>query len=143
MNFQQTENVLQGQELESFCALLKVLSNPQRFRILALLQDGECSVGDIETALNIKQPNLSHELRKLRDCGVVSTRKQSKVVFYSLADPQTRAFIGNINVIGCQTVNNSLPQIGEAYSAKGLVDDRQVGASAECGMFPVINTAGY
>ncbi len=139
MNTLPPEPTLHGQKLESFCVLLKVLGNPQRFRILTLLQSGECSVGEIEAALNIKQPNLSHELRKLRECGVVSTRKQSKVVFYALADPQTRALIGNINVIGCQTMTNSLPEISRRPLVKGAIASEPAGTSSECGMFPVVN----
>ena len=142
MNPPNPETILHGQKLESFCALLKVLGNPQRFRILALLQHGECSVGDIEATLNIKQPNLSHELRKLRECGVVSTRKQSKVVFYALADPQTRAFVGNINALGCQTMTNSLPEISQRPSVTGAAEGESASASSECGMFAVVNPAG-
>ena len=78
------------------CAILKILSNPQRFRILRYLDHGEASVGELESALNLKQPNLSHELRKLREHQVVSTRRESKVVFYSIADGQTRKLIQNI-----------------------------------------------
>ncbi len=44
------------------------------------------SVGDIETTLGIKQPRLSRELGKLREEGLVETRRESKVVFYRLAN---------------------------------------------------------
>ena len=74
-------------------ALLKALAHPARLMICCELRGGEMSVGDIETALDIKQPRLSRELAKLRDEGLVKTRRQSKVVFYRLADDRAERII--------------------------------------------------
>lgn len=71
--------------LEETTGLLKALSHPARLLICCQLRDGEMSVGDIETTLHIKQPILSRELSKLREAGLVTTRRESKVVFYRLA----------------------------------------------------------
>ena len=64
--------------------LLKLLANPNRLLIICRLLDGEVSVGDIEVELDIKQPTLSRELGRLRDDGIITARRESKVVFYSL-----------------------------------------------------------
>ena len=53
------KEILTG-DIERFCSLLKVMSNPNRLKILVYLLDGESSVGEMETVLAIKQPNLSH-----------------------------------------------------------------------------------
>jgi len=66
--------------------LLKALAHPERLMICCQLRDTEMSVGDIETTLGIKQPRLSRELSKLRDTGLVTTRKKSKLVFYTLSE---------------------------------------------------------
>ena len=71
------------EKIENLCSIFRLISNQNRLRILLMLSEGEYSVGDIEGALLIKQPNLSQELRNLRDSGFVRTRKESKVVFYS------------------------------------------------------------
>lgn len=68
--------------------LLKTLSHPARLMICCQLQSGELSVSEIETKLNIKQPNLSRELAKLREDGLVETRRESKVIFYRLVKSQ-------------------------------------------------------
>lgn len=68
--------------------LLKALSHPARLMIVCQLKEGEMSVGEIERTLGIKQPNLSRELAKLRQEGVLETRRESKLVFYRLADPR-------------------------------------------------------
>jgi DNA-binding transcriptional ArsR family regulator len=48
-----------------------VLAEPNRRDILTLLASGECSVGDIESALNLSQPSVSKHLRVLREAGFV------------------------------------------------------------------------
>ncbi len=80
-------------------ARLKLLSNPNRLLIVCRLFDGEMSVGDIETELDIRQPTLSRELGHLRDAEIISPRRQSKVVFYSLTNDPMRQLIKAI----CET----------------------------------------
>jgi DNA-binding transcriptional ArsR family regulator len=63
---------------------LKALAHPLRWRILAALASGERNVGEIEQATGIGQPALSQQLGVLRKAGLVVTRKDAKLVFYSL-----------------------------------------------------------
>jgi len=70
---------------EEATALLKALAHPARLMICCQLRDGEMSVGGIEEMLDIRQPRLSRELAKLREEGLVETRRDSKVVFYRLS----------------------------------------------------------
>jgi len=70
---------------EEATALLKALAHPARLMICCQLRQSEMSVGDIEKMLGIKQPRLSRELSKLREEGLVETRRESKVIFYRLA----------------------------------------------------------
>lgn len=74
-------------------AQLKLLSNPNRLMIACRLLDGEMSVGDIEQVLDIRQPTLSRELGHLRDADIISPRRQSKVVFYSLTNTPMQQLI--------------------------------------------------
>ena len=62
---------------------MKALAHPVRWRILEALQDGERNVGEVETATQIAQPGLSQQLAVLRKAGIVETRKQAKLVYYS------------------------------------------------------------
>lgn len=64
---------------------LKALAHPLRWRILSALASGERNVGEIEQATGIGQPALSQQLGVLRKAGLVMTRKDAKLVFYSLA----------------------------------------------------------
>jgi len=65
---------------------LKVLANEDRLLLLCQLSQGEMCVGDLEETLGIRQPTLSQQLGVLRNEGVVSTRREGKNVFYSIAD---------------------------------------------------------
>ncbi len=47
------------------------LADPNRRAILMLLAAGECSVGDLEAALELSQPSVSKHLRVLREAGLV------------------------------------------------------------------------
>ena len=66
---------------------LKVLANEDRLLLLCQLSQGEMSVGDLEEALEIRQPTLSQQLGVLRSEGVVATRRDGRRIFYSVADP--------------------------------------------------------
>lgn len=64
--------------------LLKAMAHPSRFAILTALSDGERNVGDIERLSGIPQPALSQQLAVLRDSGLVESRRDAKLVFYTL-----------------------------------------------------------
>lgn len=67
-------------------AALKLLANPDRLLLLCQLAQGEQNVGELEQRLGIHQPTLSQQLGVLRQEGVVSTRRDGKHVYYSVAD---------------------------------------------------------
>jgi DNA-binding transcriptional ArsR family regulator len=65
---------------------LSLLSEPTRLRILyALDRVGELSVGDLALALGVGEDTVSYALRLLRTAGLVSTRREGRVVYYRLA----------------------------------------------------------
>jgi DNA-binding transcriptional ArsR family regulator len=70
---------------------LKALAHPLRWRILAALAAGERNVGEIERESGIAQPALSQQLGVLRKARLVATRKEAKLVFYSLAPDELGA----------------------------------------------------
>lgn len=53
----------------------------------------EACVGDLVEATGTEQTNLSHQLRELRACGLVTSRQEGKRVFYRLAHPRLAEFI--------------------------------------------------
>lgn len=74
-------------------ATLKALANPARLRIALCLLAGEKGVGEIEAELGLKQPNLSQYLAELREAELVTTRREQRNVFYTLANAQAEALL--------------------------------------------------
>ncbi len=63
---------------------LKAIAHPLRYRILAILADGEHNVGEIEQTSGIAQPTLSQQLAILRKAELVSTRREAKQIYYAI-----------------------------------------------------------
>ena len=64
-----------------------MLGEPQRLRILQVLESGEKTVGQIVETLQGNQPNISKHLQALNDAGLVGRRREGNSIFYSIADP--------------------------------------------------------
>jgi DNA-binding transcriptional ArsR family regulator len=73
------------------CSMLKTLSNPDRLLLLCQIADGERCVSDLEEALDIHQPTLSQQLGVLREEGLVTTRREGKRIYYSIASSEAMA----------------------------------------------------
>ncbi len=67
-------------------AFLKALAHEGRLMILCHLVNGERSVGELEDLLGLRQAAVSQMLARLRDEGMVHSRRAGKTVFYSLKD---------------------------------------------------------
>lgn len=63
---------------------LKAIAHEGRLSILCRLAEGEASVSDLEDLLNARQAAVSQQLARLRQEGLVNTRRQGKAIYYSL-----------------------------------------------------------
>jgi DNA-binding transcriptional ArsR family regulator len=70
----------------NICALLKVLANEHRFRILCILSENEQTVGELGRVIGISQPALSQHLMRLRDMNLVKTRRKGTHIYYAIDD---------------------------------------------------------
>ncbi len=78
-----------AENAKAAAAYLKTLAHEGRLMILCHLGSGEKSVGELEQLLQIRQAAVSQMLARLREEGLVSTRRDGKTVYYSLADRNT------------------------------------------------------
>jgi DNA-binding transcriptional ArsR family regulator len=62
----------------------KAVSDSTRQKIFELLEGRELSVGEIAARMKLTQPNVSHHLGVLKQCGCVCSRREGKNVFYSV-----------------------------------------------------------
>jgi DNA-binding transcriptional ArsR family regulator len=66
--------------------LFKALSDEKRLRIVKLLRVKEMCICELMICLDMTQPNLSHHIQILENCGIVNRTKKGKWVYCSLAD---------------------------------------------------------
>lgn len=78
---------------------LRKFAQPQRLMILSLLLEGEKSVTEIDLATRIGQPALSQQLAELRKAELVTTRRQAKQIYYSLAHKSVALCVRSIEAV--------------------------------------------
>jgi ArsR family transcriptional regulator, virulence genes transcriptional regulator len=87
---------------EEVVHVLKAMSNTHRLLILCELYNGERSVSALEAVVPLSQSALSQHLAKLRDYGVVTTRREAQSIYYSLTDPRVASLIGSLHELFCE-----------------------------------------
>jgi DNA-binding transcriptional ArsR family regulator len=81
---------------------LKALSQESRLLVLCLLAEKERSVSELEAILSIRQSALSQQLARLRYDDLVTTRRDGKQIYYSIADDDVRRIISVVYDIFCE-----------------------------------------
>jgi len=82
--------------------LLRLLANERRLLVLCHLAGaGEMTVGALAEMVGLSQPALSQHLARLREDGLVATRKEAQAVFYRLADPKAARLLEVLRDLYC------------------------------------------
>jgi len=68
--------------------ICKGLAHPRRLEIIHRLGARELAFGDLRAALGVSKANLSQQLAVLRQCGIVSVRRNGVTTFYRLTYPE-------------------------------------------------------
>jgi len=86
--------------MEEFIKVMKVLSDPNRVKIIKILQKRVMCVCEIQAALDIAQPTVSKHLKLLEGAGMVSNMKDGLWVNYSITDgaqsPYAASLLGHM-----------------------------------------------
>lgn len=72
----------------------KIMGDATRCRLICALQDSEMCVCDLANVLSMSKSSISHQLSKMRACGVVKCRREGKEVYYSLDDEHILEIFG-------------------------------------------------
>ncbi|MEU0715652.1 metalloregulator ArsR/SmtB family transcription factor [Streptomyces lavendulocolor] len=73
--------------LETAAAAAKALADPTRLKVAAALAEaGELCVCDLAWVIGQAQNLVSHHLRQLRQAGLAASRRQGRLVMYTLTD---------------------------------------------------------
>jgi ArsR family transcriptional regulator len=80
----------QANTLTSLARMFQAFGDCNRLKIMLAVQDQELCVCELGELLEMSAPAVSHHLRRLKDLSLVRTRREGKLVFYSLDDQHIR-----------------------------------------------------
>lgn len=81
-------------EAKEIAALLRMAANRRRLLILLkLVEQGECGLDLLADAAGLSRPALSQHLRKMRDAGLVSCRRERQKRWYRIKDCRAEELI--------------------------------------------------
>ena len=81
--------------------VLKSLSNPGRLRLLCALVPQDRTVSELMAQLGASQSYVSGQLLKLRGEGLVSCKREGRIMRYSLSDPRVRPVLERLYEVFC------------------------------------------
>ena len=73
--------------------LFKLFGDSTRLGIIWALSESEMCVCDLCALLKMKQPAVSHQLKNLKQARIVKSRRDGKVIYYSLDDDHIRKLL--------------------------------------------------
>lgn len=80
---------------------MRLFSTQSRLLLLCFISQNERSVGELQNELDFKQPGLSQQLAELRQAGVVKTRRESRQIYYSIADERVELILKTLYPMFC------------------------------------------
>ena len=82
--------------MKDFIRVMKALSDPNRVKVVKMLQHKEMCVCEIQFALGIAQPTVSKHMKVLEEAGLVRSKKEGLWVNYHLADGRESPYAANL-----------------------------------------------
>lgn len=87
---------------EQAAAVLRSLGNSRRLLILCtLIGSGELSAGELAQAVDLSASATSQHLARMREEGLLSSRREAQSILYSIADPNLERLITTLKDIYC------------------------------------------
>ena len=84
---------------EDVSTTLKAVAHPQRLRLLCLLTQEEKNVNSLAEECEISQSQMSQFLTRLQREGIVSSRKDKGLTYYSISDKKIYKLIQSLHKI--------------------------------------------
>ncbi len=78
--------------MKNFLRVMKALSDPNRVRVIKLLENNVLCVCEIQKALGLAQPTISSHMKILEDAGLVEKERQGTWMMYRLVHEQTSVY---------------------------------------------------
>ena len=95
------------EQVRNSSELLKAISHETRLLILCVLSKGERSVSELESLLSMPQATVSQQLARLRYDRLVSTRRDGRMIHYSIANQHVSNLVSALHTLFCNSANSS------------------------------------
>lgn len=83
-------------------SMLDVIANERRLLVLCkLMSEGEATVGSLAKAVGLSQSALSQHLAKMREQGLLATRRDAQTIWYRIADPRLEDLMATLYRLYC------------------------------------------
>lgn len=105
----QTENydlIAHDEDIERAAFALKAMSHPLRLKILCAVGEEELAVQDIVNFVGTTQSNVSQHLAKLRDKGILASRRDANRIYYRVKDERTLRLVEMMRDVFCSNELN-------------------------------------
>lgn len=80
------KGMLSDKVINEVASFFKIVGDPTRTKILSILDKNELCVCDIANLLNMTKSSISHQLKTLKEAGIVKCNRVGKEVYYTLDD---------------------------------------------------------
>ncbi len=109
--------------MKPFIRVMKALSDPNRVRVLKLLQTKELCVCEIQDVLGLAQSTVSKHLKILEDAGLVDRKRQGTWIIYRLSDGRDSVYAETMlsTINGWLETDNELSRMRAALPAASLL----------------------
>ena len=96
------EYVPEGEILDDLVCFFSIFSDYTRLKMISALAISEMCVSDLSNILGLNQTTVSHQLRLLKNLNAVKTKRQGKIIFYSLRnDALNEVLLKGVEFLGC------------------------------------------
>jgi hypothetical protein len=109
------------EEFETLLNFFKALSNESRLKIIGILANGERTVGELASMLDLKEPTVSQHLNMLKDAGLVAVRPEGNHRYYSFDNTALHSMSKEVfSKEGLASLVGKFDEVGDAFERKVL-----------------------
>lgn len=89
------------EKCDEVSSLMKSLSHPVRLKVLCQVMDGERTVGELTDFCEISQSAMSQFLGRMKDEGLLDSRREGTSVYYRIVDPRLGKLLKAVRELYC------------------------------------------
>jgi len=114
--------------MKPFIRTMKALSDPNRVRIIKVLENKELCVCEVQNLLGLAQSTVSKHMKLLEEAGLVDFRKDGSWIIYQLTDGEESTY-AKVMLSNLSAWLNDDPQLHEMMTKMSQVDQERICAA--------------